>query len=101
MRPRVGFSPNRPQAAAGYRIEPPRSSACAIGTMRDATAAADPPLEPLVERLVSQGLRVGPNRSGSVVGTIPNSGVLVLPRMTSPASSMRCIASDVYVDTWS
>jgi hypothetical protein len=46
MRPRDGFSPNRPQHAAGMRIEPPPSLPAAIGTTPDATAAADPPLEP-------------------------------------------------------
>ena len=33
-----------------------------------ATAAAEPPLDPPVVRLVSHGLRVGPYASGSVVG---------------------------------
>ena len=35
---------------------------------------------------VSQGLRAAPKASGSVVDTRPNSGVLDLPRMTSPAA---------------
>ena len=48
VRARVGFRPNNPHADAGYRIEPPKSSACAIGVMPAATAAAEPPLEPLV-----------------------------------------------------
>ena len=42
------------------RIEPPPSLACATGTMPDATAAAEPPLEPPVEWSGLQGLRVGP-----------------------------------------
>ena len=42
MRPRVGFSPNRPHALAGMRMEPPPSPACATGTMPDATAARCP-----------------------------------------------------------
>ena len=54
--------------------------------MPDATAAAEPPLEPPVLCSVFQGLRVGPKQCGSVVGRMPNSGVLVLPRMTRPAS---------------
>ena len=48
MRPRVGFRPNSPQHDAGIRIEPPPSLACAAGTMRVATAADDPPLDPPV-----------------------------------------------------
>ena len=47
--------------------------------MRAATAAAEPPLEPPVVRVKSQGLLVGPNSSGSVTGSRPYSGVLVLP----------------------
>jgi len=37
-----------------------------MGTMRAATAAADPPLEPPVVLSVFQGLRAGPKSSGSV-----------------------------------
>jgi hypothetical protein len=32
--------------------------------MPEATAAADPPLEPLVDRLTSHWLRVAPNSAG-------------------------------------
>ena len=60
MRPRVGFSPKRPQAEAGMRIEPPPSVACASGTMPAATAAAEPPLEPPGARSWRHGLRVTP-----------------------------------------
>ena len=63
IRWRVGFSPNRPQQLAGIRIEPPPSLAWAIGTMPEATAAAEPPLEPPVVRSVSQGLRRRPVRA--------------------------------------
>src|SRR3569832_2590641 len=44
--PRDGFSPNRPQQAAGMRIAPPPSLPAAIGTTPEATAAAAPPLAP-------------------------------------------------------
>ena len=60
MRPRAGLRPTRPQHAAGMRIEPPPSLAWAIGTMPDATAAAEPPEEPPVVRAVSHGLRAAP-----------------------------------------
>ncbi len=60
VRCRVGFRPTSPQALAGMRIEPPPSLAWATGTMPEATAAAEPPLEPPGERERSQGLRVAP-----------------------------------------
>src|SRR5215471_890501 len=82
LRARVGFRANTPHADAGYRSDPPRSLPCANGTMPAATAAADPPLDPLVDRSTSQGLRVGPNRTGSHAGASPNSGVFVLTTMT-------------------
>ena len=66
MRPRVGFNPNKPQQEAGIRMEPPPSLAVAIGTIPAATAAADPPLLPPGECAKFQGLRLGPNNSGSV-----------------------------------
>ena len=53
---------------AGMRIEPPPSPACASGTMPDATAAPEPPLEPPGLRSTSHGFRVGPYAVGSVVG---------------------------------
>ncbi len=86
LRPRLGFRPTSPQLEAGVRIEPPPSFAFATGTMRAATAAADPPLEPLEVRSRFHGLRVGPNNSGSVTFETPSSGVLVLPKITNPAA---------------
>jgi hypothetical protein len=59
-RPRDGFRPTRPHSLAGTRIEPPPSFACAAGTIRAATAAAEPPDEPPVECAVFHGLRLGP-----------------------------------------
>src|SRR5688500_15653336 len=85
-RPREGISPTRPQALAGTRMEPPPSPAWPTGTMPDATAAPDPPLDPPDDRSVSHGLRVGPYTSGSAVGWRPSSGVLVLPTSTNPAA---------------
>lgn len=91
--PRPGLRPNSPQHAAGMRIDPPPSLAPATGTMPAATAAAAPPDEPPGVRLRSQGLRVGPFASGSVMPFAPNSGVLVLPKITSPESSHRSTTS--------
>jgi hypothetical protein len=87
-RARVGLKPNTPQQEQDL-IDPPPSLACAIGTMPAATAAADPPLDPPGVRVRSQGLRVGPNSSGSVVGNNPNSGVLVLATTIRPARLTR------------
>src|SRR5215831_19106394 len=67
VRPRDGFRPTSPHSLAGMRIEPPPSLACAAATIPAATAAADPPLDPPVERAGSHGFRVGPYASGSVV----------------------------------
>src|SRR5947199_10782089 len=66
VRPRVGFRPTRPHQAEGIRIEPPPSVACATGMAREATRAADPPLEPPELRDVSHGLQVDPVATGSV-----------------------------------
>ncbi len=89
IRPWVGFSPTSPQHDAGMRIEPPPSLAWAIGTSPAATAAADPPLEPPGVRVRSHGLCVGPQASGSVVGSEPSSGLFVRPAVTNPAALNR------------
>ena len=91
-RPRDGLSPNSPHAADGMRIDPPPSLPCAIGTMPDATAAAEPPLDPPGERDRSCGLRVGPWNSGSVEPFFPSSGVLVMPSTITPAARARATA---------
>ena len=85
IRPCDGFRPTRPQHEAGMRIDPPPSLAWANGTIPEATAAADPPLEPPGECSRLQGFRVAPHAIGSVVGRLPNSGLLVRPAMFRPA----------------
>ena len=62
-----------------------------------ATAAADPPEDPPGLRRVSHGLRAGPNSAGSVTAFAPNSGVLVLPKTTRPASSHLCTTVECWV----
>ena len=89
MRPRCGLRPTRPQHAAGIRVEPPPSLACAMGTMPAATAVAEPPDEPPLVRAGSQGLRVGPKRLVLVHGRMPHSGSVVEPTTTKPASFRR------------
>src|SRR5256885_2175482 len=88
-RPRLGLRPTSPQHDAGIRIEPPPSLPLASGTILAATAAALPPDDPPDVRDGSNGLRVGPNRRGSVIGRIPNSGVFVLPTTIAPAARRR------------
>src|SRR5450755_586786 len=81
-----GFRPTTPQHAAGIRMEPDPSVACATGTMPEATAAAAPPLDPPGEQARFHGLRVAPHASGSVVTWLANSGVFVRPAITRPAA---------------
>ena len=85
MRPRVGLMANTPLQEAGMRSEPPPSPPCAMGTIRAATAAPEPPLEPPVVLVVSHGLRATPNAALSVYGVRPNSGVFDFPMNTAPA----------------
>src|SRR5215208_1893863 len=87
IRKRDGLRPTRPQHAAGMRIDPPPSLACANGTTPAATKQADPPDEPPAERVDSQGLRQGALPKGSVVAVNPNSGVALLPSVTAPLPS--------------
>ena len=70
-------------------MDPPLSVAWAAGSMPEATAQAEPPLDPPAERVASNGFTVGPNSFGAVQILSPNSGVLVLPRMTKPAALRR------------
>ena len=89
MTPRVGLSPTTPQQEAGIRTEPPPSEPWAKPQSPAATAPAAPPLEPPVVCSRFQGLRAGPKRPYSVTGLVPNSEVLVLPRIGQPASLRR------------
>ena len=83
------MKPNRPQKPAGMRIEPPPSVATCITPMPSAAATAAPPLLPPGVMRVSHGFTVVPVRGLSVTPFQPNSGVVVLPRMTAPFSRMR------------
>ena len=88
-RPNWGFRPATPQRAAGILIEPPPSLPTASGDSPAASPAAAPPLEPPTVFFLSQGFQVGPNTELSVTATSPNSGTLVLPSITPPASLIR------------
>ena len=83
------------------RIEPPASLPWASATMPAATAAPLPPDDPPGVIEGSHGLRVGPKRSGSVTGRMPNSGVLVLPTTIAPAARRRATTGESWSGTQS
>ena len=72
-----------------------------MGTAPVATVTAEPALEPPELRVVSQGLRVTPLSGEMPVPFQPNSGMVVLPMMTTPASSMRSIIGELVSGTYS
>src|SRR5688572_32980878 len=82
--------------AAGWRMDPPVSEPSASGTIRAATAAADPPLDPPGMRSVAHGLRVAPNAEFSVDEPIANSSQFVLPITSAPAASRRSMTAASY-----
>ena len=88
-RPKVGFRPTIPQKLAGMRIEPPPSVPTCSAPIPSAAATAAPPLEPPGVRAMSQGLRATWPSGLSVTAFQPNSGVVVLPSSTAPASRSR------------
>src|SRR5690606_4240615 len=84
-----GFSPTRPVHDAGTRIDPPPSPASAIGAIPALTAMPDPLDDPPGVWAGFHGLRDVPRASLSVKGSVPNSEVVVFPRVTKPASRRR------------
>jgi len=80
-----------PHIEAGWRMLPPVSVPMASGVWYEATAAAEPPELPPGTRVRSQGLAVGPYAECSVDEPMANSSMLVLPRMTAPASRRRAV----------
>src|ERR1700684_2410032 len=101
LRARLGFNPNTPDAEAGIRIEPPPSLALATGRMRAGAAGAAPPEEPPDECARFQGFRVGPNRRDSVVGSNPNSGLELFPKIVTPVARKRWARGPVWSATLS
>ena len=91
-RPKVGFRPMIPQKLAGMRIDPPPSVPTCSAPIPSAAATAAPPLEPPGVRAMSQGLRATWPSGLSVTAFQPNSGVVVLPSSTAPASRSRAEA---------
>ena len=62
-----------------------------MGPYPAAAAAPAPALDPPVVRLGSRGERVIPCREDTPEESIPQSGIVVEPRMTAPASSRRSV----------
>ena len=91
-RPKVGLSPTMPQKPAGMRIEPPPSVPTCRAPMPSAAATPAPPLDPPDVRDRFQGLRARWPSGLSVTPFQPNSGVVVLPSRTAPASRSRAVA---------
>jgi hypothetical protein len=81
-----------PVNAAGMRIDPAPSLPRCSAPIPAAQAAAAPALLPPGVRERSHGLRVIPVNGLSPSAFQPNSGVVVLPRMTAPASRNRATA---------
>jgi hypothetical protein len=75
------------------RIDPPVSVPIVPSDMPDATAAAEPPLEPPGERDGSCGFLAGPKPESSLVVPNANSCRLVLPTNTAPASRSRRVTT--------
>ena len=82
--PRVGLIVEVPEHADGIRSDPAVSVPVAAGTMRAASAAADPPLEPPAERSRLHGLP-----TWSVVPPAANSWVWRWPSRIMPAERRR------------
>ena len=87
----MGLSATIPQNAAGIRTEPPPSVPSASWPSPAATAAEAPPLEPPGVNAGSYGFRVMPVRVLSVTPFQANSGVVVLPITTHPASQVAAV----------
>src|SRR5712691_22345 len=79
-RPRLGLNPTTPQYAAGRMTEPPVCVPIASGTMKSATAAAEPLDDPPGVWPGLCGLAVGPG------WRLANSVVTVLPSRIAPAA---------------
>src|ERR1700690_3522759 len=89
-----------PEKLAGMRIEPPPSVPRPIGQNRAAIAADVPPDDPPGVLFLFQGLRVTPVSGLSVVPFQPNSGVVVLPMRTAPASRRRATVGASASQAW-
>ncbi|EKD95284.1 MAG: hypothetical protein ACD_24C00543G0001 [uncultured bacterium] len=92
--PYVGFNPVIPDHEAGHLMLPPVSDPIAKIHMLAETAAADPPEEPPGTLSVSQGLCVVKKSEVSVDAPCAKASILVLPKITAPASSNLLVTVD-------
>src|SRR5690606_34306385 len=83
------------------RTEPPPSVPTESGAMPSATAAAEPPLDPPLVLVGSHGFPVLPVSGLSVTPFQPNSGLVVLPTNTAPASRSRATEGASAAQSWS
>ncbi len=90
--PKCALMPTVPVKAAGMRTEPPPSVPTASGPSPAAIEAHAPPEDPPGVVSSRQGLRVIPVSGESVLPRHPNSGVVVLPNSTAPASLNLAVA---------
>src|SRR5438552_13870867 len=93
IRPNVGLRPTSPQYDAGRTFDPMVWLPSASGTMRAATAAAEPLDDPPGVHARFHGLRVG---AGSLVA---NSVVWSLPSRIPPAALSRATEVASYAGT--
>lgn len=96
MAPNEGLKPTMPQYEAGRTIEPAVCVLIASGTIRLATAAAEPPDEPPGVCAGECGLRVGGSSP-----RVANSWVVVLPSRINPACRARSTTSASAEGRWS
>ena len=94
IRPKLALKPGSPLNEPGMRVEPPPSLAVHIATIPEATAAADPPLDPPGVRSGFHGFRVTPRAGDAVKETAPNSGAAVLPSGMPPAARSRATCTE-------
>src|SRR5690606_32217108 len=83
-----------------WRMEPPVSEPRAPKAELAATAAAEPPEDPPGTRVMSHGLKLGPQAEFSVDEPMANSSRLVLPTITAPASRRRVTTVASYGGTY-
>jgi hypothetical protein len=88
------LQPNDSATRRGNSNRSAASVASATGTIRAATAAAAPPLEPPGVTPCRHGLNVAPESFGSVESDQPFSGALDLPTRRKPAALMRLTPSE-------
>src|SRR5262245_65517950 len=100
-RPWVGLMPNPPVKELETPMEPPPSLPRCSGPMPVAAATAAPALLPPGVCCRSHGLRVMPVSGLSPMAFQPNSGVVVLPRSTAPASRRRATMGASSFQGWS